>query len=262
MHKKSKTKITPFKFSEKPNPLAENIVTELNILIGKTGTQEGIPGLQIALAAMSENLHRLANFDDVFENILSLTKESIRSESQGRAIPAVTLPQVGTIPVIWGSLNSLLKFQDNYVSDSLFESLSKSGLEIKQLNRSQVLEGIFTPLYRFIALRIEAENWLKDILLKNITADKTNAPVQPDTLGYGGNFHVTLTSQNTGWRASVSPAYMIRFNYFGSPTSPVSGYLPAGYWVFGGDHPMSANFVVDTTVFDIPTTLTPCVHSY
>ncbi len=85
------------------------------------------------------------------------------------------------------------------------------------------------------------------------------AQTQPDRQGSRmsasvppGMLQFTVNSVNSGLRIRYSPAYLFRGGtVFGSPSTPVHGYLPPGRYIFGGEshaHPL----IWDTGIWLIP----------
>lgn len=76
----------------------------------------------------------------------------------------------------------------------------------------------------------------------------------PLTFGPGGGLQVQVSCLAPGLRIHVSPAYFVNWVYFGSPTTPVSSYVPPGRYVFAGDGPMLPIPTMDHAVFSVPPT--------
>lgn len=66
---------------------------------------------------------------------------------------------------------------------------------------------------------------------------------------------VTVNTNNHGLDILASPAYFVTWKKFGSPTSPVAGYLIPGTYIFGGSGVGVPTFTHDSTPVDIPPNL-------
>jgi|GEM_PF-2121428 len=83
----------------------------------------------------------------------------------------------------------------------------------------------------------------------------TGGSPPPPSVAPGGGLRVQVSCLTPGLRIHVAPAYFINWVFFGSPTTPVSGYVLPGRYVFAGDGPMLPKRTRDNGVFSIP-------HSY
>lgn len=79
-------------------------------------------------------------------------------------------------------------------------------------------------------------------------------PPPPPAVGPGGGLQVQVSCLTPGLRIHISPAYFISWMFFGSPTTPVMGYVLPGRYVFAGDGPMLPRRTRDHGVFSIPPT--------
>ena len=80
----------------------------------------------------------------------------------------------------------------------------------------------------------------------------------------GGAVHyvtISVSTINHGLRLQTSPAYFIRWGHFGHPTSPVSGPILPGRYLFGGDGPSVPTFKFDPVPVDIPPHMTIPLHA-
>lgn len=85
---------------------------------------------------------------------------------------------------------------------------------------------------------------------------------RPPSVSPGGGLSVQVSSLTHGLRLHVSPAYFITWTYFGAPTTPVSGTVMPGRYVFAGDGPMLPQFTVDNGVFRIPPDYHPSLNKF
>lgn len=258
-----------FRFTEESVPFANSVVDRVAKLMIQPESVEGALESGRSLASMSTELRETARLDDVFDNIWLLTLLGARSVEDRTRIPVVTFPRIGPIPILEWPWPSPFLPRGSFYTEFVRHMYSESGLEMLEFNREEMVDAVSKPLSRFIALRVEAQKWARRILRQEeqTSAESSSSGglgvgPSPSGIGGNGNYHIKLTSQKHGWRAKASPAYVMRFTYFGAPTYPVFGYLPGGYWIFGGDNAFHSNLVVDPTVFDIPTTLTPCVTAF
>jgi hypothetical protein len=63
-------------------------------------------------------------------------------------------------------------------------------------------------------------------------------------------------------RTHASPAYGISWRFFGHPTTPVTGYLRPGWWIFAGDGGPVGGWTPDNTVFHIPPSYSLKVNAF
>lgn len=68
---------------------------------------------------------------------------------------------------------------------------------------------------------------------------------------------VTVDSQNPGLSLEASPAYFITWSYFGAPTSPVTGHLIPGRYIFRGSGTLVPMPTEEPRSFNIPPHLNP-----
>jgi hypothetical protein len=113
--------------------------------------------------------------------------------------------------------------------------------------------------YRFAGMKRWAE-WIQEIGTHRPGIPRwlfrrkgsTGNPPPPPAVSPGGGLRVRVSCSTRGLRIHVSPAYFISWVYFGSPTSPVVGYVLPGRYIFAGDGPMLPKRKKDPTVFCIP----------
>lgn len=84
----------------------------------------------------------------------------------------------------------------------------------------------------------------------------------PPAVGSGGGLQVQVSCLTPGLRIHVAPAFFINWVYFGSPTTPVTGYVLPGRYVFAGDGPMLPKFTKDNGVFCIPPSYHPALTRF
>src|SRR5262249_5141841 len=78
----------------------------------------------------------------------------------------------------------------------------------------------------------------------------------------GGGLQMRVSCLTPGLRIHVSPAYFVAWVFFGSPTTPVTSYVPPGRYIFAGDGPLLPTFTQDTGVFCIPPTYHATLTSF
>lgn len=66
---------------------------------------------------------------------------------------------------------------------------------------------------------------------------------------------VKVNTHNHGLDLEASPAYFVKWKKFGSPTSPIDGYLIPGTYIFAGSGVGVPTFTPDLTPVDIPPNL-------
>ncbi len=118
--------------------------------------------------------------------------------------------------------------------------------------------------YRFAGMKRWGE-WIQGIGTQLFGGSKGPVPVSsppPPAVGPGGGLRVLVSCLTPGLRIHISPAYFISWVFFGSPTTPVAGYVLPGRYVFAGDGPMLPRRKKDPTVFCIPPTYYPALTRF
>jgi len=120
--------------------------------------------------------------------------------------------------------------------------------------------------YRFAGMKALAK-WIGEAGTQLFGGSKgpepaRSTPPPPPAVGAGGGFQVQVSCRTPGLRIHISPAYFINWVFFGSPTTPVAGYVLPGRYVFAGDGPMLPRRRRDPAVFCIPPTYYPALTSF
>lgn len=84
----------------------------------------------------------------------------------------------------------------------------------------------------------------------------------PPAVGAGGGLQVQVSCRTPGLRIHVSPAYFVTWQFFGSPSTPVTSYVLPGRYIFAGDGPMLPRQRRDNGVFCIPPTYYPALTRF
>jgi len=129
--------------------------------------------------------------------------------------------------------------------DFLYELESESDNSIELIKIDDAESGFREELKHFIRVRLD-HFWGADKALP--TWASGGMGVQTARL------RVLVNSVSSGARVSASPAYFQNFIVFGGPTSPATGYLSPGRYVFRISMPKGQP-AVDPGVFDIPPSL-------
>ena len=121
--------------------------------------------------------------------------------------------------------------------------------------------------YRFAGMKRWAE-WIHGKDTADSNTQKTSGssaaapPPKPPAVGAAGALQVQVSCSTPGLRIHVSPAYFINWVFFGSPTTPVTGYVSPGRYVFAGDGPMLPRRTKDNGVFCIPPNYYPSLAKF
>jgi hypothetical protein len=102
--------------------------------------------------------------------------------------------------------------------------------------------------FRFAGIKQWAE-WIGMARRKRLVS---SSPAAPPPFGPLGSLQVEVSCQTPGLRVHIAPAYFINWVYFGSPTTPVTGNVLPGRYLFAGDGPMLPTLTQDSGVFCIP----------
>jgi hypothetical protein len=136
----------------------------------------------------------------------------------------------------------------------LFRRMSRRGWEFNDegvisVSPFEVEESTRVSLSSFLAYRIAG---IGDTPSDTGGVFAFNLPAAPTTY-----LTVKVSTANPGLQLSAAPAYFINWMYFGAPTSPVTGYLLPGMYIFGGSGPLQPKFKFDPTPIAIPPYLNP-----
>lgn len=108
--------------------------------------------------------------------------------------------------------------------------------------------------YRFAGIKKWTE-WIQGVggqLFGGSKGPSGSVSTPPLAVGPGGGLQVQVSCLTPGLRIHVSDAYFVSWVFFGSPTTPVSGYVLPGRYIFSGDGPMLPRRKRDRGVFPIP----------
>jgi hypothetical protein len=222
---------------------------------------------------------------DVVENVGQMAREFAVARRWDGEIPCLKLDDGGVIPI------SLTEFLGGPASTNWFEFWERFGPfpmhllwrdslrfswsqeeQITMTDVNEVEEGVQRGLkgflsYRFAGLKKWAE-WIHGAPSRG-----GGNPPPPRSLGSGvfppppavspgGGLQVQVSCLTPGLRIHVSPAYFISWVYFGSPTTPVAGYVLPGRYIFAGDGPMLPKRKRDPAVFCIPADYHPSLTRF
>lgn len=116
--------------------------------------------------------------------------------------------------------------------------------------------------YRFAALKHRKERTDRDGPSPRRPSDPVASDPPPPAVGPDGGLQVQVSCRTPGLRLHVAPAYFITWVFFGHPTTPVTGYVLPGRYVFAGDGPMLPRRRTDPAVFSIPPTFSPALTRF
>jgi len=144
----------------------------------------------------------------------------------------------------------------------------REALEVVQRNLTSFLSYRFAGMQRSWTQEVETrERGEMKRRGSSPTSGKSKGSTPPPppvgslpTAGPPGVLRVQVSSLTPGLRIHVANAYFINWVYFGSPTTPVVGYVLPGRYVFAGDGPTLPNRTEDPTVFCIPNDFFPAVR--
>jgi hypothetical protein len=199
----------------------------------------------------------IAPLNDVVDDIWKFGILRAFSLESKRDLPFVHLGDAGDIPVLQG-VPPKLPFVSwfSYSYEFLEQRLGALHLKLVRVDPDSAIKQFGKLLIAFLDNRFEVG--IRRGAGGGAIPPAGNQPYQLPN----GDYLVELNSQKHGWSAHKSPAYGMDFTAFGAPTSPVWGYLSGGRWIFAGTRPATTQFITDTTVFEIPKTLTPEVTAF
>jgi hypothetical protein len=148
------------------------------------------------------------------------------------------------------------------------EILRRSGPEeqVRITNLEEAEGGLKRNLggflsYRFAGMKRWGE-WIQGRYGISRSKLPSGGTPPPPAVGPGGGMQVQVSCLTPGLRIHISPAYFITWVYFGSPTTPVAGYVLPGRYVFAGDGPMQPRRKKDPAVFCIPADYHPTLTRF
>jgi len=201
----------------------------------------------------------------------------------GLPIPMFAIPEVGKIPIL-GASDAMpwIRFPpyERFISRTARTAWPDENILLESPDVAR--EGFFSALRQFLEYRIAgyafwkrnyhgAEAKAYQRLRRKWTGGRQAPPVRPPPSGPpsnplfagDGGLIVTLRCQNHHLRALASTAIGIEWHQFGSPTSPVTGILQPGLWLFAADGGVfGSSLVVDYVTARIPPLLTPCATAF
>ncbi len=119
-----------------------------------------------------------------------------------------------------------------------------------------VKSNVKKALSSFIEMR-HASFFNQGITNKISSFFRRNGGSPPNLSGVSNSKYLTVkvNTNNHGLDIEASPAYFVKWKKFGSPTSPIEGYLIPGTYIFAGSGIGLPTFTTDLTPVDIPPNL-------
>ena len=131
---------------------------------------------------------------------------------------------------------------------------------------SEAEEGVQDSARRFLAYRFAGlknwSAWIQGAGSSGSSGAESGGGATPPSVGTGGGLQIQVSCRTPGLRLHVSPAYFVTWVFFGSPTTPVTGWVLPGRYIFAGDGPMLPNLTVDNATFCIPPTYNPALTRF
>jgi hypothetical protein len=215
---------------------------------------------------------------DVSVHIWDFASDYYWADRYGIPLPCAALNEEAIVPIIFGVESSHETSDSPFSRDAWLRQLEEHAVRAwRSTNRllwvdpGDALRGFTEGLRTFLQFRFEGywfgketkqssdstSNWLQRYWLGQ------NQPQTPGTVTpEQDRFYVTLTCRTKFLRAHVSPGFGIAWRQFGYPTSPVTGALEPGTWLFGADGGRFDRIVPDTVLVDIPPTFEPCALAF
>ncbi|HYJ05837.1 MAG TPA: hypothetical protein VEX43_11925 [Chthoniobacterales bacterium] len=200
-------------------------------------------------------LRDVAGVAEQFSHDLDFAKD------YGLPIPTVDIPDVGRIPILgiservfWGDFPpNPQRWERRVLSRSTRRVWPEENIRFEAPAVAQ--DGFFGALNQFLEYRLAGYAFWK----KNYSGNDT--PSSPFVKN--GGLLVTLSCEHHHLRVSASMAVAVEWHQFGHPTSPVTGILQPGLWLFAADGGIfGSSKVVDRTPARIPPVLKPCATAF
>ena len=225
---------------------------------------------------------------DVTAQVDAFAEDLRFAEEVGGPIPMANVEEVGPVPILIGA--QWIDAPDPWFFgrrgyDFWLRSIAKrawpaeSGFTFETAGIAH--EGFLRGLRGFLVQRVAGfEYWQRNRVEQSDEEGGTSrvfnggggkAPFGPPPGGTPptgssanhGGLVVTLSCTNHYLRAQASTALSIQWHQFGAPTTPVTGILQPGLWLFAADGGVfGTTRVVDPVPARIPPTLTPCATPY
>jgi len=159
-----------------------------------------------------------------------------------------------------------------YLNDYIKRGYADKESRIDAVPIERSLEDTSNSLRSFLTSRISgASRWVQS--LRNAGGGVGGGSRTTGGSGFGGSgsggpggsgvHYVTInvSTVNHGLGLMTSPAYFVRWAHFGHPTSPVTGPILPGRYLFGGSGPSLPTFTPDPVPVDIPPHTTISLHA-
>jgi hypothetical protein len=136
------------------------------------------------------------------------------------------------------------------------EASEQEGYRFRLCKSTDVMATVDNLLSSFLSYRIWA--YASSFWRVHLWPRPSTSPIGAPQVNY---LNVTVSTVNPGLRIFSSPVYFITWTYFGAPTTPVSGPLLPGRYLFSGQGSLVPIFTCDPAQFNIPPTLNPVLSA-
>jgi len=241
----------PFRINEATLQKARAIGERAGTLIGHAIQTRSMPALREEAEYVARSIEE-PQVDDVRNSLVSAA-QSFLVYSQVGGAPVLTTPEI-PVTVSLRSVFSDFKakgIDDNEVAQTaerMGAALSdwasfNDGRSIALVEQAQI--GFIRHFTDFIGNRIAG---LKHWVGNGIDQEK-------------GLFDVEVKCRTAGYRILVTPAYLVDWVFFGSPSSPVTKKLQPGRYIFGTDS-IDGTITDDGVIFQIPDDYKPQLRRF
>jgi hypothetical protein len=184
-------------------------------------------------------------------------------------IASVHVPEIGEIPVLMPEFEAGFPVDSwvNRKSSEVRDWWRKTSTRVRGaspeadrfIDRTTVLEGFRKGLAMFLAYRLAGTRWTQNPK----GYEDTQGRHAPGAAAFGNSgFQVELTCHYPGLAAYASPAYALTWRNLGSFTSPATGVLPPGVWIFGAEGSPLQKFTYDEYPVHVPPNFTPYTRRF
>jgi hypothetical protein len=210
--------------------------------------------------------HQKLDLDDINANlnILKSQIDQVGPTGYGRVFPCIRVGNI-SIPINIDQYVNDVNKMDSIVSGrrGLFDrfpinlfrmfdyAASEKNDDLGLISHDSLRKIMIETLSYFIKIRYSS--FFNEQIVQRIKRSFIDTPPSVSNKGIENKYlTISLSTINHGLQIQASPAYFISWSYFGNPTSPISGYLKPGRYIFGGQGLGLPTFTVDKTFVDVP----------
>jgi hypothetical protein len=267
--KETQVKKGDFRISAEATQKAEMLTDALRGWIERSRPRrESYKAADETIHKITQELGGTASMEDVLADALDFAWTYAFAMEEGAKIPMARLSDDSLVPILvppgrWGNSYWRLTDWQNHVHRMTARMWSNKRNDVHFSTPKRALSRFSDALQRFLGFRLEGSNG--DDGGGGTTGSSRGALPPPGTAAPGKTgFYVKLACKGYRLRAHASPAYAISWSQFadGRPTTPVTGILAPGIWIFGADGGSLRSIVPDPSPVNIPPNFSACAIAF